>query len=114
MKEIIDISVGKREGKHVLMYTVWWAGYSKEQSSKEYEEDVSGELVALWNRSNPGPYRACCAKMAQMQSAAAGTRKKSFNVAHNNNDLGLDLQDAEPVVEAVVTRAGRKSSARRE
>ena len=114
VKEIIDISVGKRKGKHVLMYTVWWAGYSKEQSSKEYEEDVSGDLVALWNRSNPGAYRACCAKMAQMQSAAAGTRKKSFNIAHNNNDLGLELQEAEPVVEAVVTRAGRTSSARRE
>ncbi len=40
VKDIIDISVGKRSGKHVLMYTVWWKGYLETQSSKEYEEDI--------------------------------------------------------------------------
>jgi hypothetical protein len=107
VKDIIDISVGKRSGKHVLMYTVWWTGYSKQQSSKEYEEDISPDLIAQWNQSNPGAYRACCEKMAQMHSAAAGTRRKSFNAAINDNDLGLDVRQPDPII----TRSGRQSVA---
>ena len=105
MKDIIDISVGKRSGKHVLMYTVWWTGYSKQQSSKEYEEDISPDLIAQWNQSNPGAYRACCEKLAHMQSAAAGTRRKSFNAAIDDNDL--DVRQPDPII----TRSGRQSVA---
>lgn len=107
MKDIIDISVGKRSGKCVLMYTVWWTGYSREQSSKEYEEDIGADLIAQWNQRNPGAHRACCEKLAQMQSAAASKSKKGFNAAHNDNDLGLDLRQTDPVV----TRVGRKTVA---
>ena len=106
MKDIIDISVGKRSGKHVLMYTVWWKGYLETQSSKEYEEDISGDLIAQWNQKNPGAYRACCEKLAQMQSAA-GKRKRSSIAGHGDNDLGLDVRQTEQVV--TTTRSGRMS-----
>ena len=108
VQDIIDISVGKRSGKHVLMYTVWWKGYLETQSSKEYEEDISGDLIAQWNQKNPGAYRACCEKLAQMQSTA-GKRKKSSISGHGDNDLGLDVRQSEQVV--TTTRSGRTSVA---
>ena len=107
MKDIIDISVGKRSGKHVLMYTVWWKGYLETQSSKEYEEDISGDLIAQWNQKNPGAYRACCEKLAQMLGAAGAKRKKSSIAGHDDSDLGLEVRQPE----SVVTRSGRTSVA---
>ena len=69
---------------------------------------ISGDLIAQWNQKNPGAYRACCEKLAQMQSAA-GKRKKNSIAGHGDNDLGLDVRQPEQAV--TTTRSGRTSVA---
>jgi hypothetical protein len=81
VREITDISVGKRQGKHVLMWTIWWQGFSKEQSTCEFEEDINPGLV------NAGAFRTCSEKLIQMQQAA-NSRKRPTNTA---GDLGVIL-----------------------
>jgi hypothetical protein len=101
VQEIIDISIGKRVGKHVLMWTIWWKGYSKEQSTCEYEDEINPGLVKAWNAQNAGAFRTCSEKLIQMQQAANTSRKRQPNQAASCDDLGVIL----PPID--YSRAGR-------
>ncbi len=83
VKEITDVSVGKHNGKPVLLYTIWWEGYPKEQSSKERAEDLSADLIQQFIDANPGPYRACCANIDRMKAAASSRKRKASSIAPN-------------------------------